>query len=155
MKDLLALPTSRSAIVSAKFIIMILWSAVLVAVVCLAGLAIGFLVALPQTSPLIIWQGGLTLAITAGLTIASVTPIVFFASAGHGYLPPVGVAILTLFLAQIIAIAGWGEYFPWSIPALYSQGAELEPISYAIIFLTGIVGLAATFIWWRIVDQTS
>ncbi len=154
-KDLLALPTSRSAVVLAKFVVMILWSAALVALVCLLGLVIGLLVTLPQMSAQLIWQGGLTLAITAGLTIASVMPIIFFASAGQGYLPPVGVAILTIFLAQIIAIAGWGEYFPWSIPALYSQGAELELISYVIIFLTGIVGIAVTFIWWEVADQTS
>ena len=91
------------------------------------------------------------------LTIVSITPIIFFASAGHGYLPPMGVAILAIFLSQIIAVAGWGEYFPWSIPALYSQGTDLEMVSFAIVVVTGSVGIVVTFLWWewqiRTIDQ--
>lgn len=154
VKDLLALPTSRSAIVSAKFVVIALWSAALVLLISLVGLGIGLAVTLPQVPTQVILQGGVTLAITAGLTIASVTPIIFFASAGHGYLPPMGVAILAIFLAQVIAIAGWGEYFLWSIPALYSQGQDLELASYAIVILLSLAGIAATFIWWEVADQT-
>jgi ABC-2 type transport system permease protein len=154
VKDLLALPTSRSAIVAAKFTVIALWSAVLVAVIYLVGIGVGVLVALPHVAAQVILQGGVTLAITAGLTITSVIPIIFFASAGHGYLPPMGVAILAIFLAQAIGVAGWGEYFPWSIPTLYSQSGDLGAVSYAIIILTGVAGMAGTFIWWELADQT-
>jgi ABC-2 type transport system permease protein len=154
IKDLLALPTSRSAIVLAKFIVVALWSAALIVMIYLVGLVVGTSVALPQVPLQNILQGGVTLAITAGLTIASVTPIIFFASAGHGYLPPMGVAILAIFLAQIVAITGWGEYFPWSIPALYAQGASFGMASYIIVILAGIAGIAATFMWWKWADQT-
>jgi ABC-2 type transport system permease protein len=154
VKDLLALPTSRSAIVAAKFTVIAAWSAVLVAVIYLVGIGVGVLVALPHVPAQLILQGGVTLAITAGLTIASITPIIFFASAGHGCLPPMGVAILAIFLAQAIGVAGWGEYFPWSIPALYSQSGYLGVVSYAIIILTSVAGMAGTFIWWELADQT-
>jgi ABC-2 type transport system permease protein len=154
VRDLLALPTPRSAIVAAKFTVTAAWSAILVAIIYLVGLGVGALVTLPQGSTQLILQGGATIAITAGLTIASVMPIIFFASAGHGYLPPMGVAILAIFLAQIIAVAGWGEYVPWSIPALYSQGETLGIASYAAIIMTGVAGIAATFIWWELADQT-
>lgn len=154
VKDLLALPTSRSAIVSAKFFVIAIWSAALVLMISLVGLVIGLAVALPEVPTQVILQGGVTLAVTAVLTIASVTPIIFFASAGHGYLPPMGVAILAIFLAQIVAIAGWGEYFLWSIPALYSQGANLGTVSYAIVFLLSLAGIAGTFLWWEVADQT-
>jgi ABC-2 type transport system permease protein len=154
VKDLLALPTSRSAIVLAKFVVVAIWSIVLIAMIYLVGLGVGAAVALPPVPLSVILQGGVTLAITAGLTIATVTPIIFFASAGHGYLPPMGVAILAIFFAQMIGIAGWGEYFPWSIPALYSQGADFGPVSYIIVILTGIAGIAGTFVWWELVDQT-
>jgi len=147
VKDLLALPTSRSAIVLSKFVVFASWSAALTAMIYLIGLGVGTAVALPQTSAQVILQGGVTLAITAILTIAVVTPIIFFASAGHGYLPPMGVALLALLLAQVVAAAGWGEYFPWSIPALYSQGGNLGTVSYVIVILTGIAGIAGTFIW--------
>jgi ABC-2 type transport system permease protein len=154
VKDLLALPTSRSAIVLAKFVIIAFWSGALVAMIYLVGLGIGAWVALPQVPLQVILQGGITLAITASLTIASITPIIFFASAGRGYLPPMGAAILAIFLAQIIGVVGWGEYFPWSIPALYSQGANFGVVSYVIVIFTSVAGIAGTFIWWELADQT-
>jgi ABC-2 type transport system permease protein len=154
IKDLLALPTSRSTIVLAKFVVIAAWSIVLIAMIYLVGIGVATSVTLPPVPLQVILQGGVTLAITAGLTIAVVTPIIFFASAGHGYLPPLGVAILAIFLAQIIGIAGWGEYFPWSIPALYSQGTSFGVVSYVIVSLTGVAGIAATFIWWELADQT-
>ena len=81
-----------------------------------------------------------------------VTPIIFFASAGHGHLPPMDVAILAIFLSQIITVDGWGEYFPWAIPALYSQWTEMGAISSVIVGVTGIAGVAATFLWWERTD---
>ena len=153
LKDLLALPTSRSTIVLAKFVVVMSWSALLAAAVTVAGLGVGAAVGLPPVPAATIWQGSLTIVIAAVLTIALVTPIAFFASAGQGYLPPLGAAVLAIFFAQVIAIAGWGEYFPWSIPALYSQGSELASISYVIVFLTACTGIAGTFIWWERADQ--
>ncbi len=154
IKDLLALPTPRRSIVLAKFVVIAVWSLALIVMIYVVGLVVGTAVALPTVPMDVIWQGSITLAVTAGLTIAGITPIIFFASAGRGYLPPMGVAILTIFLGQIVAVAGWGEYFPWAIPALYSQGAHFGMVSYLLVILTGIVGIVGTFIWWEKVDQT-
>jgi ABC-2 type transport system permease protein len=154
VKDLLALPTSRSAIVLAKYVVVLLWSAVLATAVYLAGLAVGAAVALPEAPAEIIWQGTITVAVSAALTVTLVTPIAFFASAGHGYLAPLGVMVLAIFLAQIIAVAGWGEFFPWSVPALISQGEQLGFASYAIVILTAIAGIVGTVVWWELADQT-
>lgn len=159
VKDLLALPTPRFAIVLAKFGVVILWSAVLTGMVYLLGLGVGRAVGLPPAPAGIFWQGTLALAITACLTIALVTPIAFVASAGHGYLAPMGAAILFLALAQVVAIAGWGEYFPWSIPALYAglagnQNPGLGMVSFVIVILTSLAGIAGTLLWWELADQT-
>lgn len=159
LKDLLALPTSRSAIVLAKFVVVMLWSAVLTIIIYLIGLGVGAAVALPPASAEIFWQGTITIAITICLTIALVTPIAFSASAGHGYLPPMSVAILAVILAQVVAAAGWGEYFPWSVPALRAgaagpQYANLGMISYMMVILTSLAGMIGTFVWWELVDQT-
>ena len=153
-KDLLALPTSRGTIVAAKFVVVMIWAAILAAGVVIVGLGVGAAVDLPAAPAGTIGQWSLTIAVSAALTITLVTPIAFVASAGHGYLPPLAAAILTIFLAQIVAVLGWGEYFPWAIPALLSQGAQLAPISYAIVLLTAGAGLAATFLWWERADQT-
>jgi ABC-2 type transport system permease protein len=156
--DLLALPTPRSSLVLAKLIVVLLWSAALTVFIYLVGLAVGFAVQLPPASPDVFLQGTATLAITACLTIALVTPIVFFASAGRGYLPAMGMAIFLLMVAQIIAVTGWGEYFPWSVPALYSgmagpQYAQMGAISYVLVILTSLAGAVGTFAWWEFADQ--
>jgi ABC-2 type transport system permease protein len=158
ISDLLALPTSRSAVVLAKFFLIVLWSAVLTLVIYLIGLGVGTAVVLPAAPPAIYWQGSVTMAITACLTIVLVTPIAFFASAGRGYLPPMGAAIMAVILAQVVAAAGWGEYFPWSIPALYSgmagpAYANLGVVSYLIVLLMSLAGLMATLAWWELADQ--
>ncbi len=154
VKDLLALPTSRSAIVLSKCIVIALWSAVLTVITCLVTLFIGTVLGLPQVSPQVFWQSGITITVAACLTIALATPIAFSASAWHGYLPPIGVMILAMGLAQLINAAGWGEYFPWSVPALYVQGEHLGMVSYVIVILTSVVGMIGTFAWWEWADQT-
>jgi ABC-2 type transport system permease protein len=154
VKDLLALPTSRSAIVFAKFALVAAWSAVLTAMLYLVGLCVGAAIGLPPASRHVFLQSGMALAITACLTIPLVTPIAFFASAGHGYLPPIGALLLAMALAQVIAVLGWAEYFPWSIPGMYAQGENLGIVSYFIVLLTSIAGAAGTFLWWELADQT-
>ena len=154
VKDLLALPTSRSSIVLAKFLVVMSWSAALTALLYLIGLGVGAAVALPPVPAQAFWRVTTTMVVSAGLTIALVTPIAFFASAGHGYLPPMGFAMLAIFVAQVVAAAGWGEYFPWSVPGLYAQGTSLGMVSHAIVLVTGVAGLAGTFLWWERADQT-
>jgi ABC-type transport system involved in multi-copper enzyme maturation permease subunit len=158
IKDLLALPTTRSEIVWSKFILIALWSAALVVFVYLIGLVVGALIRLPLGSLEIFWQSSITLAVVAAMMILLVTPIAFVASAGHGYLPPLGFAVFAVFFAQVIAAAGWGEYFPWSVPALRSgmagpEYASMGIISYAIVVAASVVGMIATFVWWEWADQ--
>ncbi len=153
-KDLLALPTSRSTIVLSKLIVIGIWSAALAVLTSMITLCIGKVLGLPQVSPQVFWQSGITILTAVCLNIALVTPIAFFASAGQGYLPPIGVMFLVMFLAQFINAAGWGAYFPWSVPALYVQGENLGMVSYLIIFLTSAAGLVGTFFWWEWADQT-
>jgi ABC-type transport system involved in multi-copper enzyme maturation permease subunit len=156
-KDFLALPTPASSIITAKFIVTFVWSAALAAIVYALGMLVGALIGLPQWSPGVAIDGTITLAVTSLLTIALVTPVAYVASAGHGYLPPLGFAIVVLVFAQALAAAGWGPLFPWSVAALYAgmgHGSSLEVSSYLIIALTSVAGLAGTFAWWRYADHT-
>ncbi|MBI5650343.1 MAG: ABC transporter permease [Chloroflexi bacterium] len=158
VKDWLALPTARAAIVASKLIVVAAWTLALSALNFGIGLIIGNAVALAPAPIEIFWRGGITLAITALLTIALVTPIVFFASAGRGYLPPMGITILLIIFAQILAAMGWGEYFPWSVPALFAgvageHTAQLGASSFVIVALTSVAGIIATFVWWERADQ--
>jgi ABC-2 type transport system permease protein len=154
LKDLLAVPVPRASILLAKFIVMAIWSVGLSVVIFIGGLLMGALIQLPGASLSIIVQACGVYAITSGLAILVVLPFAFFASAGRGYLLPVGLAVLTLMMANVMAIAGWGELFPWAIPGIYSQGKTvLSTVSFLIVFLTGLAGMGATYLWWQVTDQ--
>jgi ABC-2 type transport system permease protein len=86
------------------------------------------------------------------------TPVAFFASIGRGYLLPIGMTILFVLLANVLSVAGWGNYFPWAIPAIYAGAGDsaltVEPASYVIVVMTGLTGVALTYLWWQRADQT-
>ena len=155
LKDLLAVPVRRLSIVLAKFILAAVWSGMLTMIILIFGLVMGAIIQLPGGSVSVILQGSALVLITACMVIAVVTPFAFFASVGRGYLLPIGAAILALMMANVVALAGWGEYFPWGVPGIYAMGdSPLTPVSYWIVFLTGLVGIIGTYLWWKYADQS-
>ncbi len=159
LKDLLALPISRIHIVSAKFLLVFLWSIFLSLLVFILGLGVGKLVGLPGWTVDIAWQEWNIFAVCSVLTIVLSTPVAFFACIGRGYLTPLGFVISMLVLAQVFGVIGYGQYFPWAVPVMYSEIAgnkavPLETISYILVGLTSLLGLAGTSLWWRFADHT-
>jgi ABC-type transport system involved in multi-copper enzyme maturation permease subunit len=159
-KDLLALPTSRTQILNAKFIVYIIWCFALV----ISNLLIAFIVGsclqidVPQKNTLNTILSGYFL--TTLFTIVLGLPIAFFALWGKGYLSPLSFVALTLVFAQIIAATGFGNYFPWSVPALYSGASGeykllLNQWSYISLFITGIAGYFLTIRYWKYSDQVT
>jgi ABC-2 type transport system permease protein len=158
VKELLALPTSRGIIVSAKFVLTVLWIMALTLFIFIVALGIGALIDIPGWSLALAWESFTSLMLAAFL-ITMLTPFVaFFASVGRGYLPPLGWAILTMALAQVIIVMGWGDWFPWAVPGLLSTlMGPREPIalhSYLVVLLACVIGVMATFMWWQNADQT-
>jgi len=153
LKDLLAVPVPRFAILLAKFLLAVLWCAALIVETYGAGLALGALIRLPGGSPTVILHGIGMVAVTGMMSILLVLPFGFFASLGRGYLLPVGIALLALILGNLAMTLGWGEYFPWAIPGAYLQEAHLPLFSYAIVLLTGLAGVVGTYVWWKYADQ--
>jgi ABC-2 type transport system permease protein len=155
VKDLLAVPVPRASILLAKFIVMALWSMMLMLVILISGLVMGLIINLPGASAHVLFQGSLLVLVTGCLVILIVLPFALFASLGRGYLLPLGLAILALMMANIVGLAGWGDYFPWAIPGLYAQvKGILTPISFVIVLLTGLTGMLATYYWWKLADQS-
>jgi ABC-2 type transport system permease protein len=153
VKDLLALPTPRPAIVAAKFVVVAGWCAGLVLEICLLGLAVGALMRLPPVAAALIAQGLLIVFAGGLMTVFISLAAAFFASAGRGYLPGVAAALLLMVAAQVLGVLGWAEYFPWAVPGLYAQGVPLGPASYLLLLATGAAGIAATLLWWQRADQ--
>jgi len=58
---------------------------------------------------------------------------------------------------------GYGQYFPWTIPMLFSGAAEaltgsnataLGPVSYLLVGLTGVISTGLAIWYWRLSDQS-
>lgn len=158
-KDLMSLPTSRTTIINSKFIVYAIWCISLV----ISNLVIGFIIGtiLKIKPPL---EGSFNVLLTeyfftALFTIVSVLPVAFFAIWGKGYLTPLAFVALVVVFAQVIAATGNGNYFPWSIPGLYSGAGgeyknQLNIASYSILFATSLIGYLSTVIHWNTADQT-
>ena len=159
VKELLALPARREVIVSAKFILLALWALGVMVIIFGLHLLVGMWVGLPGWSPALVWTAAGDLLATTILTLGLMPPVALLASAGRGYLPPMGWAILTVVLAQIAGVLGWGAWFPWAVPASFSgmAGPRAEQIGWYSYFMVAAVcaaGLAGTYLWWRSADQT-
>jgi ABC-2 type transport system permease protein len=158
MKDILALPVSRSSIVTSKFILIIIWCVLLTVILYGTGLLIGNFIDIDGWSKDVISGFTVNYFTTSFLTMLLCTPVAFFACYGRGIIAPIGFMIITLIMAQFIALVGLGPYFPWAIPGVFTVpagtiGMELSLISYIILFVTSLVGFSGTVAWWRLADQ--
>ena len=157
-KELLATPTPRGVVVAAKFVVIAAWCLALTVLMLGLGLVVGTLVDIPGYSPSLLAASFGNITGAAILTLALLPFVALLASAGRGYLPAFGWIILTIMLAQVAAIIGWGDWFPWSIPALFSgvagpRAGLLGLHSYVVMVVTCSLGLIATILWWRDADH--
>jgi ABC-2 type transport system permease protein len=158
-KDLLALPTARETIVAAKFFITAIWT-FLLTLLCLGlGLLVGKLVVIPGWSAELFRASVVDIVGSGLLTILLLPFVALVASVGRGDMPSFGWIVLTVAVAQVAIITGWGDWFPWSIPALFSgavgpRAEQLGSHSYILLAVSSLISLAATFWWWRAADHT-
>ncbi|WP_205314925.1 hypothetical protein [Nonomuraea lactucae] len=130
------MPTTRTAVVAAKFAVAACWALLL----ALAGPAHR-----RRTRPArLVGHGRL---LRSG------------PSAGRGYLAAVGVLFGLIFCAQVIAALGYGALFPWSVPGLYAgiAGAGQDPpglVGVLLVTFTGVAGAVTTAQWWNRADHT-
>lgn len=159
IKELLSLPTSREAIVGAKFTVVSLWTLTLTLLSFAVCILVGDAVVIPGWSVELFHSAAIDIVGAGIMTIMLLPFVAFAASIGRGFMPAFGWTIFTVFISQISVIMGWGGLLPWAIPALFSGAAGpkaefLGPASYAILFLASGIGLFITFYWWRNADQT-
>lgn len=158
-KEMLALPTSRETIVTAKFLVLAAWTFALVLYVFIFGLLMGILIAIPGWSRELLGSSFANVLGTGAITIAMLPFVTFIASLGRGETPAVGWTVFVVALSQIAIVTGWGGWFPWSVSALFSGAAGpraelLGTHSYILVLISCFAALAATFHWWRSADQT-
>lgn len=155
VKDMLAVPVSRSTILLAKILVFIGWAMAMVLLILAASLLMGLLIQLPELDAGVIGQGIALNLLTAVFIILVVIPFAFLASLDRGYLLPMSLAVFILILANVAIALGWGDLFPWSIPGLFSQNKHLVGTAgYWIVAATGLLGWWATDLWWKKADQS-
>lgn len=160
VKDLLAIPVSRFHIVLGKFVVMGIWNITLAVVLYAISVLMGLWIGLDNWSSTFVLRESVKFLGSAGLTIALCPVISFFASVSRGYLLPLGIIIVTMMITQMafIGLTSIAPFLPWAIPGLYSGVAgPTAPVagivSYLILMMTCLGGIAATAVWWRYADQ--
>ena len=113
LKDMLAVPVQRSSILLAKFIVVAVWSAALTQSLSWSSAWSWVRSSSSREARRTSFsRAALSSAITACLAIAVVLPFALFASVGRGYLLPIGLAVLTLMMTNLVAIARVGRILP-------------------------------------------
>jgi ABC-2 type transport system permease protein len=157
-KEWLAVATPRATVVAAKFSLIAIWIFFLTLLEFSAGLLIGSRLDIPGWSAASAAETFATI-LAAVFLVALLMPLVaWVAGWGRGYLPPVIWMILTMGLANMVSLLGWGDWFPWGVPILVSgmiekNAAHVGLHSYLVVVLTCFIGIIATFRWWRDADQ--
>lgn len=155
VKDLLAVPVARATILLAKFGVTALWAAGLAGIMLASCLGIGVLIQLPGATPSVVLAGSGRVLVTAALVLLTVLPFAFVAGVGRGYLLPMGAMMLAVVSANLLALAGWADYFPWAVPGQFAMGqTTVLPVSLALVVATGLAGVLATQWWWTTADQS-
>lgn len=159
VRGLLASRTSRRTIVVAKYTVIATWGLAVSAWVIALGLGIGALVGLPGWSTDDAVHAIEGIGLGAALTIGLQAATAFFAGVGRGYIAPLAWAIVTIVASQILAVLGWGAWFPWSVPALLAGagGTAVDPVTVGgvtMVVLAVVAGMGATIAWWEHADQT-
>jgi len=157
IKDLLALPFSRSIVVYGKFLTGLLIHVYLSGYIILLGFILGFAIRLPGWNEMLASGSMFTLGIITFFIIILSTPAAFFASIGRGYLAALGFIIVILIVSQLITVLGYGDYFPWAIPALMGgiDGAEaiqLTAFHWGMILIVSSLGVGLTVYEWNFSD---
>lgn len=155
VKDLLAVPVARATILLAKFGVVSVWAAGLSGVMLASCLGLGALIQLPGATLSVLLAGSGRALLTAALVLVTVLPFALLAGVGRGYLLPLGAMMLALVSANLLALAGWADYFPWAVPGLIAMNqATMLPLSLTLVALTGLAGVLATQWWWTYADQS-
>ncbi len=156
LKLLLAVPAGRIRIVAAKFLVALVWGSAAVGLMAVAGLAIGSAVSIPGFSaPLA--SGWASIFVLVGLLTLALSPwVAFAASAGRGFLVPLGFTLGTVAVANIGAVLGWGAAVPWAIPSLLAGTGSAAPPGLegvTLVLATSLAGVVATVAFWRNADH--
>ena len=157
-KTMLALPVPRHWFVLAKFVVAAVWWAILVVLVLAESFVVATLLHLPGYSAGIVMTGVGNALLAAGISFLLAPVVAWVAVWTRNGAAAIGFALAMMALGNLFGKTGWAEYYPWSIVALLiglvsDPANTLPPVSYVVLALTFVVGIAGTIAQLRWADN--
>ncbi|WP_020389818.1 ABC transporter permease [Kribbella catacumbae] len=145
---LFAIPVSRPTIAAAKLLVYLAWllfcSAALLAALLVFGLAFGLGPIPADVLPALGRQ-----FVLAVLTGVIAMPVAWAATIGRSILAGIAVAVGILVLSQIAAIAGAGQWFPFSVPALWAISTDVPSTHLTLVIPVVLASAGLAMLSWR------
>jgi len=152
--SLVALPTSRRAIVLAKATLLLTWGIGVtlgtVVLVVLLGLAAG----MGSFDAAALGAAGRALAVGATTTLLTL-PFAWVASALRGYLAGIAALLGVVVVTQVVTVVGAGAWFPYAAPGMWAGlggpdlAAEVLPVQLWLAVPVAVLGTVAAVRSWE------
>ncbi|THA27139.1 ABC transporter permease [Streptomyces sp. RKND-216] len=149
ISGLFALPVSRPAVAAAKLAVYLLWALGVAALLTALLGAVGTALRLGAV------DAGVTGALARQFTLTALSallalPAAWAATLGRGLLPGIATTVGILVVAQVVAVAGTGAWFPFTAPALWAlHPAGVSPAQLALVGLVPVVFVPAVLLTWH------
>lgn len=148
---LFTFPVPRSRLALAKFIVIAAWWLVIAAAALAEAILVGHALGLTGWTALTVPDLVGRTASAAAATWLVGTPLALVAVLARGYLAPLGTALALLLGGQLLNQTGWGDWLPWS---MLSRNGEPPGLGgWIVVALTGVAGVLATVVAYRLADN--
>lgn len=152
LKTMLTIPISRGKFLLAKYVMFLVWILILTVATSLSTVIFGFVAGLDGFTLKLFIDSFAQLLYANVLLFLTFSPFVFLSLFITNMVPAmVGGASLTL-VNMLIYGQTWAPYVPWVCPYLIASGEIAEysasiSVSYGIILVTFVIGLAISYIY--------
>ena len=157
LKTMLTIPISRGKFLASKYVMFLVWILILTVVTSLSSLVFGFIAGLEGFTLKLFMDSFAQLLFANVLLFLTFSPFVFLSLFITNMVPAmVGGAGLTL-VNMLIYGQTWAPYVPWVCPYLIASGEIAEyatspTVSYGVILVTFLIGLAISYIYFTKTD---
>jgi ABC-2 type transport system permease protein/bacitracin transport system permease protein len=157
LKTMMTIPISRGKFLISKYVMFLVWILILTVVTSLSSLVFGFIAGLEGFTLKLFIDSFAQLLFANVLLFLTFSPFVFISLLITNMVPAmVGGAGLTL-VNMLIYGQNWAPYVPWVCPYLIASGEIAEyatspTVSYGVILVTFLIGLAISYIYFTKTD---
>ena len=157
LKTMMTIPISRGKFLISKYVMFLVWILILTVVTSLSSLVFGFIAGLEGFTLKLFIDSFAQLLFANVLLFLTFSPFVFISLLITNMVPAmVGGAGLTL-VNMLIYGQTWAPYVPWVCPYLIASGEIAEyatspTVSYGVILVTFLIGLAISYIYFTKTD---